>query len=834
MMKKRIRVQIIGNYLDKIRYSLNRAGIYAEDTLAGGNPLGFVSLEDDKNRKAFEFPENIQKVNNIVTQLTIKKNLDAYLSHNENTFESDIIEPIIGKTVRLRNTSSYVIICNTNLVYPLYLHKDNLYSDTTPKNVFSEYLQLAGAVNVIPSVCFDDIKYYYDKYIEILLKEYDRNHIILIKSAPSLWYLENRIFQLFDTGIAKLRRFVNEADNYFIEKTHCLVVNTFERFVPDGLLKESFLPCAFYPDFAYDELSADVISLINNIESMHGSVGEESEKNIIIRENLHGANEGEFLQFFVDKSKVSSSVSVEDISYIQQYTELFHVDIDGLIGILMLADHPVPRQYLRIIAFNLLRNDCCSAVIQSLRRYKNNQEFLNRYPYFRGNMPKINGAYIRVNNQYILGILPEQDVPFQLILFSTKDTVDEEKVINNGYCCSVHEAEALCKSIKFYVQRAKRGEGNRPVKLQYESEDSFIQSLFVLDYAYLLSNEPFLIGMDAVATEDFCVRTNLEFLFREKTRIVRICNGLADQITQYLLSKCIQYEGMDVYYDDLQARSINANHLGYELDKVIVEKLDKKCFSNILSNELVKVFYNHEMDLPDVLFDAGADQLLAATDMRIYYHLNKKCSRILYTRKTDYEYENLKNFVRGFGPYCTHYYSVIKPELIMLHYPLCLKKLCRFPGFDDEKNSRLQQEMTDYTGVGVHVRKGDYVLWGDTNLNFYKEAICKVLSIPEYREAKFYVFSDDIPWCKENAEGLGLLQVDKGNLAYISHNKGDSSYRDMQLLTFCRVIIGQHGGFARMAYVLSEKCEMYLTPNKKICERFERIGKGNKYDIDLI
>ena len=192
----------------------------------------------------------------------------------------------------------------------------------------------------------------------------------------------------------------------------------------------------------------------------------------------------------------------------------------------------------------------------------------------------------------------------------------------------------------------------------------------MLDYAYLLSNEPFLIGMDAVATEDFCVRTNLEFLFREKTRIVRICNGLADQITQYLLSKCIQYEGMDVYYDDLQARSINANHLGYELDKVIVEKLDKKCFSNILSNELVKVFYNHEMDLPDVLFDAGADQLLAATDMRIYYHLNKKCSRILYTRKTDYEYENLKNFVRGFGPYCTHYYSVIKPELIMLHYLL--------------------------------------------------------------------------------------------------------------------------------------------------------------------
>ena len=49
-MKKRIRIQIIGNYLNKIRYSLNRAGIYTEVFLANGNPLGFVSLADDKTK----------------------------------------------------------------------------------------------------------------------------------------------------------------------------------------------------------------------------------------------------------------------------------------------------------------------------------------------------------------------------------------------------------------------------------------------------------------------------------------------------------------------------------------------------------------------------------------------------------------------------------------------------------------------------------------------------------------------------------------------------------------------------------------------------------------
>lgn len=831
-MRKRIRIQIIGNYLNKIRFSLNRAGIYAEDTLASCNPLGFISLTGGNNRD-IEFPEAVQTVNRRVTQLTLRKNLDEYLSHNEKVFKSNDKIPGIGKAVRLRNTSSYVVICNSNLVYPLFLYKDNLYSDTSPKNELSEYLQQEGAVNIIPSVCFKDIKNLFDKYIEILLKEYDENHIILITTAPSLWYLEDGVFKLFDDKIAKLRKFINEADHYFIEKTHCAVVNAFERFVPDGLLKESFLPCAFYPDFAYDEISSEIISLIHDIENGVFSPGKEAERRALLQERLYSAKE-EFLQFLIEKNKNGSNVSEKDIRYIEKYTESGHIDMDALIGVFILATQDVPGHDFSKTAFNLLHNNSYSAVAQSLRRYKNNREYLNHYSYFRGNIPETNGTYIRVNHQFILGILPEQKIPIRLIPFRNQETLDENKVLDNGFCCSIHEAEALCRSMAFYVQRAKRGKGNHPVKLRCESEESFVQSLFVLDYAYLLGNEPFLIGIEDIAAKNFRVRTNLEFLFSEYVRIVRICNGLSDQITQYFLSKCIQSEGMVVYYDDLHARSINAEHQGYELDKVIIENIDDKCFSRILSDELVKILDNHEMDLPDILFEAGVYQLLAVTDMRIYYNSYKRCSRILYTRYSDYEFENLKYFVQGFGPNITHYYTAIKPELLMLYYSISLNQLCKFPRFEDEVNSRLQKEMDHCTTVGVHIRKGDYILWGETNCSFYKEAIGKVLRFPEYSDAKIYVFSDDIPWCRENAETLGLLQIDRENLTYVSHNKGDDSFRDMQLLSLCRVIIGQQGSFARMAYLLSEKCEIYLTPNKKICERFRRIGRGNKYDIELL
>ncbi len=323
MVKGRIRVQLIGNDLNIIRHSLNRAGIYTEDIIRTGNPLGFVSLTDEKKESVF--PKEIEAINHKVTQLTLKKNLNEFLSHDESVFRSNFIEH--GKTVRYKNTSSYVVVCNTNLLNPLLLYKNQMYSDVFPKNAFSEYLQQNGAIDVTSSLCFNIIKKYFDKYIEILLNEYDRKHIILVRTAPSLWYLEGGSFKQFDDEIQKLRSFIIEADNYFIEKTHCVVVDSFERFVPDGL-EESSLPCACYPDFAYDELSADIISVIQDNNS-------------------------------------------------EKYTTVTNpVNIDEIIRLFMLAGQAASANSYSKIAFNLLHNNSCPAVRHSLRRYKNNIKFL--------------------------------------------------------------------------------------------------------------------------------------------------------------------------------------------------------------------------------------------------------------------------------------------------------------------------------------------------------------------------------------------------------------------------------------------------------------------------
>ena len=48
----------------------------------------------------------------------------------------------------------------------------------------------------------------------------------------------------------------------------------------------------------------------------------------------------------------------------------------------------------------------------------------------------------------------------------------------------------------------------------------------------------------------------------------------------------------------------------------------------------------------------------------------------------------------------------------------------------------------------------------------------------------YYLFSDDIAWCMENMEELGLAGV-RNRLVVVEGNQGEQSYVDMQLMSLC-------------------------------------------------
>jgi len=102
----------------------------------------------------------------------------------------------------------------------------------------------------------------------------------------------------------------------------------------------------------------------------------------------------------------------------------------------------------------------------------------------------------------------------------------------------------------------------------------------------------------------------------------------------------------------------------------------------------------------------------------------------------------------------------------------------------DGRNFKLSQQITELNSVSLHVRRGDYVsdektknTHGVCSLEYYKDAIAYIAErIPS---PCFFIFSDDIDWCREH---LNLSFP----CTFIDHNKGDESYRDMQLMSLCQ------------------------------------------------
>lgn len=133
-----------------------------------------------------------------------------------------------------------------------------------------------------------------------------------------------------------------------------------------------------------------------------------------------------------------------------------------------------------------------------------------------------------------------------------------------------------------------------------------------------------------------------------------------------------------------------------------------------------------------------------------------------------------------------------------------------FPEFDDNLNKSIALEMNNTNSVAIHVRRSDHL--GDNGKLFER---CYYLKSVNYikkhdsKNLKFYIFSEDLDWCKTNEDQLGLSKFD--DIKYVNWNSGDNSFRDMQLMTYCKHNVLAISSFSWWGYYLSKR------KNKIVC-----------------
>ena len=116
--------------------------------------------------------------------------------------------------------------------------------------------------------------------------------------------------------------------------------------------------------------------------------------------------------------------------------------------------------------------------------------------------------------------------------------------------------------------------------------------------------------------------------------------------------------------------------------------------------------------------------------------------------------------------------------------------------------------------VSLHVRRGDYVTLAGANkwhwvcsLGYYESAIAQI--IERLYVPVFFVFSDDIEWCKKNItfpEGIGAH--------YIDHN-GSAGHEDLRLMYSCSHHIIANSSFSWWWAYLGRNPEKVIIAPKK-------------------
>lgn len=864
MENRKIRIQTIGSFLDLLKKYLEPENIVIESSITGCNPLAMEGKTDEQYIKyGGDINAQLRQV------LNIRKNLSSMLSREPEKFCQNYNSQPMGQDVRLKNTSDYIIFMNTSTTTPIYERDGVVYSDLEGNNDFLKDLRSNKAYTKRTFPFGGDFswKYYYDKFIDAILREYDNEHIILIKSNCAQWFMEKKNPGAFGDRSSHFRNLISEMDDYFIERTRCMVIDEHYNHIPPANHSAAWFPYIHMSQTTFKCLAKEITNIIYGIDSERYKPSVVKRGNSFARQlqlklssemlRQHEVsinriindwltldeikklgNQNEFfnklvkLEKFIDFQKpvTLSDYVVEllgdpntlngkvDIELVGLYTQFFKLDINDIIAIYKLYTVTDRKpEFIKIVG-NVINNPDCIPVIAAKRFKDRNIRVLENYPYIRDEHKgkSANEIYIRLEENCFLVLNESGSECIYMLSNKIKDAVEHMKIIEEGLVCPVECADALTYSCDYYVEKARKGLGAMPTYLKFNSSEEFFDSLNYIDYDELLKNEKFvfIIGDEEIAEpSEYTPITDLTELMDPETVTIRMAAGLGDQITYYVMGQLVtDFSGRKVLYDE-------HCHLFNGCEILKLAKRPISFLSSKMSDRLNNIIGDETFEK---LYYKISERSVFATTISIndiYKRYNafyaRKCYKDLITLKMPY----------------MHLYGILHPYNWREYFDFSLKDYIEFPPLEREEHMELVRKMRSCDSVVIHIRRGDYLAVYQSkgqkaNYNFYIEAIKKLLSIPDYPNKKYFVFSDDIPWCKTHLNEIGLDLVGNSEIIFVDGNKFDESFRDMQLMTYGKIMIGGHSGFFNVAAQYNEDCEIFLGSVAKM-----RKIKKNKYDV---
>lgn len=128
------------------------------------------------------------------------------------------------------------------------------------------------------------------------------------------------------------------------------------------------------------------------------------------------------------------------------------------------------------------------------------------------------------------------------------------------------------------------------------------------------------------------------------------------------------------------------------------------------------------------------------------------------------------------------------------------------------RNQEILSRVQSVESVAIHVRRGDYMssefyehLGSICTMEYYRMALERLQ--PSLSSPHYFVFSDDISWCREHFSFLEHVD-------FVDWNTGEDSFYDMYLMSHCRHHIISNSTFSYWAARLSRSEGITIYPER--------------------
>lgn len=275
---------------------------------------------------------------------------------------------------------------------------------------------------------------------------------------------------------------------------------------------------------------------------------------------------------------------------------------------------------------------------------------------------------------------------------------------------------------------------------------------------------------------------------------IALCNGgLGNQTFQYIFSRFIELAGgVECYLDDSEFFQTIPSHNGFEMQAVF-PNCRPRLLSSYFSGDVWEYMVQKSeegVSIPQQWKDAGEEFALVAETPDFRYDGNV-------VRVPANEYFPWLVLAKG-NIYYHGYW--INRDYLKEEFHEILKKELAFAPLTEEKNEMYEKQIMETNSVALHVRRGDFVRckW-DMPADIYKACVSKLRET--ITDPHFFIFSDDMDWCRDN---LGNMGVYRKEATFVEGNSGKNSYVDMQLMSYCKnIMLVTSSSFSYLATLLN-------------------------------